>query len=93
MPRLTKQSNTEKWRTIAPPAGMRQVERVAGPLLRELGYTLVNPEVAGARVGPAEMAWLHADRVVRNVFQTKLGVLSKYRLEVLKERWRARVRT
>jgi hypothetical protein len=90
---LVKQGNTEKWRTEAPADGIRQVERVAGPLLRELGYPLVNPDIAGARVGTAELAWLHADRLVRSLFHTKLSVMSRYRLEVLKERWRARVGT
>ena len=89
---LVKDANTEKWRTQTPTDGIRQVERVAGPLLRELGYELVNPDVAGAPVGSAEMAWLRIDRVFRNLVQTNLRVMSRYPLEVLKERWRARVR-
>jgi len=89
---LVKTGNTEKWRTQAPADGIRQIERVAGPLLHDLGYTLVNPHVAGTPVGPAEVVWLYADRLFRNLFQSKLSVMGKYRLEVLKERWRARVR-
>jgi hypothetical protein len=89
---LVKQANTDKWRTEAAADGIRQIERVAGPLLQELGYALVNPDVAGAPVGSVEMAWLHTDRVFRNLFQSKLSVMGRYRLEVLKERWRARVR-
>jgi hypothetical protein len=89
---LVKEGNTEKWRTQVPAEGIRQIERVAGPLLRELGYPLVNPDVAGAPIGRMELAWLYTDRVFRNLFQTKLGVMSRYRLEALKERWRARVR-
>ena len=90
---LVKAGNTDKWRTAAPAEGIRQVERVAGPLLRELGYVLANPEVAGERVGSAELAWLHANRLVSNLLRTKLSVLGRYRLEILKERWRARART
>ena len=87
---LVKPANTEKWRTLAPAAGVRHVERVAGPLLRELGYPLMHPEIAGAPVPATELAWLHANRIVSNLFQTKLGVMSRYRLEVIKEHWRAR---
>jgi hypothetical protein len=89
---LVKTENTEKWRTLAPAAGVRQVERVAGPLLGELGYSLAHPDISGAPIGAPELAWLHANRVVSNLFQTKLGVMGRYRLEVLKERLRARVR-
>lgn len=90
---LVKVGNTEKWRTQASADGIRQIERVAGPLLQEVGYTLVNPEVAGTPVSPTELAWLYTDRVFRSLFQSKLSVMGRYRLEVLKERWRARART
>lgn len=92
IPQLVKVGNTEKWRTLAPADGIRQVERVAGPLLHELGYALVNPGIAGASIGAVELAWLHANRLVSNLFQTRLGVTGRYRLEVLKEHWRARAR-
>lgn len=89
---LVKEGNTEKWRTQAPDDGVRQVERVAGPLLHDLGYALVHPEIAGVPMGFTEMAWLQSDRLVRNAIQSKLRVFGRYRLEVLTERWRARVR-
>jgi hypothetical protein len=87
---LIKPSNTEKWRTQAPATGIRQIERVAGPLLRDLGYPLVHPEIAGTPVGRLELAWLSVDRVFRNLFQSKMRITGRYRIEVLKERWRAR---
>jgi hypothetical protein len=87
---LVKPSNTEKWKTKAPPDAVRQIERVAGPLLRDLGYPLRNPEIAGTPVGRLELVWLWVDRVFRNLFQSKLSIGGRYRVEVLKERWRAR---
>ena len=90
VPGLAKEGNTDKWRTQAPADGIRQIERVAGGLLRDLGYELVNPAVVGEPIGKLELAWLHADRVFRNVFHTEFSITGQYRLEVLKERLRAR---
>ena len=87
---LVKQGNTEKWRTLVPAEGIWQIERAAGPLLRDLGYPLVNPDIAGAPVGRLELAWLSVDRMFRNVFQAKMRIAGRYQIEVLKERWRAR---
>jgi len=92
IPGLVKTDNTEKWRRELPASGVRAVERVAGPLLTELGHTLVNPDVSGASIGMAENAWLHTERVFRNLLQTRPRVLGRYRLEVLKAQWRARLR-
>ena len=92
IPDLVKKGNTEKWRRELSASGVRAVERVAGPLLTQLGYPLVNPEVSGSHVGMAENAWLQTERVCRNLLQTRPSVLGRYRLEVLKAQWRARLR-
>jgi hypothetical protein len=88
---LVKSDNTEKWRRQVPPEAIRVIERVAGPLLQELGYPVLNPDVAGQRVGAMELAYLHADRVARNLFQTQFGVMLRYRLAVLLAQRRARL--
>lgn len=90
MPALTKQDNTSKWRQQLPETGIRQVERVAGPLLQDLGYELMFPEVSGQPVGSAEMAWLRAQRLFSNVVGAPLGNLWQYRLSIFKARQRAR---
>jgi hypothetical protein len=90
---LVKSDNTEKWRRQVPPEAIRLIERVAGPLLDELGYPVLNPDVSGRPVGAAQLAYLHADRFVRNVFQTQFGVMLRYRVEVFKARQRARFST
>lgn len=87
---LVKGTNVEKWRTQMPSHALRTVERVAGPLLRELGYPVVNTGVAGQPVGTGELAWLHVDRVVRNLFTRNVPMMLRYRLEVLKAHQRAR---
>ena len=89
---LVKSDNTEKWRKQVPADAIRVIERVAGPLLEELGYPVLNPDVSGRKVGTAELAWLHADRLVRNLVHTNPGVMLRYRLEVLKAHRRARAR-
>lgn len=89
-PGLIKQGNTDKWRTLVPSEGIWYIERAAGPLLRDLGYPLVNPAIAGAPVGRLELAWLSVDRFVRNVFQARMRIAGRYQIEMLKERWRAR---
>jgi hypothetical protein len=90
VPGLVKSGNTEKWRTLVPAEGIWQIERAAGPLLRDLGYPLVHPDIAGAPVGRVELAWLSIDRLFRNVFQAKMRIAGRYQIEMLKERWRAR---
>lgn len=90
VPGLIKVGNTDKWRRLVPAGGIWQIERAAGPSLRDLGYPLVNPDIAGAPVGRLELAWLSVDRLFRNVFQSKLRIAGRYRIEVIKERWRAR---
>jgi hypothetical protein len=89
-PALTKQDNTSKWRQQLPEKGIRQVERVAGPLLQELGYELMFPEVAGQPIGAAEMAYLRAQRAFSNIVGTPLGNLWQYRMSIFKARQRAR---
>ena len=91
IPQLVKRGNTGKWRTQIPPEGIRQIERVAGALLRDLRYEVVNPDVVGAPIGTGEMAGLYAGRVMSNLLRIDWGVHGRYRLEVLKERWRARL--
>jgi hypothetical protein len=90
---LVKSDNTEKWRRQVPPAALRTIERVAGPLLLELGYPVVNIDVSGRRIGAPEMAWLHVDRVARNLLHTRFGAMARYRFEVLKAHQRARFGT
>jgi hypothetical protein len=90
---LVKSGNTEKWRRQVPPAALRTIERVAGPLLLELGYPVVNGDVSGRRIGGPEMAWLHLDRVARNLLHTRFGAMARYRFEVLKTHRRARFST
>lgn len=87
---LIKSGNSEKWRRLMPPAALRTVERVAGPLLFELGYPVVNPDVAGRPVGALELAWLQTDRIVRNLFTRNIAMMIRYRFEVLKAHRRAR---
>lgn len=87
---LVKSGNTEKWRRQIPPNAIRTIERVAGPLLIELGYPVLNPDVAGQPVSAPEMAWLHFDRVARNLLHTHFGAMLRYRFEVLKAHHRAR---
>jgi hypothetical protein len=89
---LVKSDNTEKWRKQVPADAIRLIERVAGPLLMELGYPVLNPEISGRKVGAAELARLHVDRLVRNLVHTNLGVMLRYRLEVIKAHRRARAR-
>jgi hypothetical protein len=88
---LTKSDNTEKWRQQLPAKGVRQIERVAGPLLRDLGYPLVFPDVAGRAVGVVELAYLHGQRLVLNLLRAPLQGVFRYRFEVLKGRRRARL--
>jgi hypothetical protein len=93
VPALVKTSNTDKWRTQLPEKGIRQVERVAGPLLQELGYPLMFPEVAGQPIGAAEMAWLRTQRAFANVVGAPLGNLWQYRMSIFKARQRARFKS
>jgi hypothetical protein len=88
---LTKSDNTEKWRQQLPAKGVRQIERVAGPLLRDLGYPLVFPDVAGQAVGKVELSYLYGQRFVLNLLQAPLRGVFRYRFEVLKGRRRARL--
>lgn len=88
---LVKSGNTEKWRTEVPASGVRLIERIAGPLLGDLGYPVMNPDISGAPIGAAERAWLAVERVWRNIFQGHLAIIGRYRFEVLKAQWRARV--
>jgi hypothetical protein len=92
IPGLIKKSNTEKWRTQLSPEAIRQVERVAGPLLSELGYPLAFPEVAGQSVPLPEMALLHTKRVYYNLVGARMNNLLQYRLSVLKAHRKARFR-
>lgn len=89
---LIKGGNTEKWRKTMPPDALKKVERVAGPLLLELGYPVVNTDLAGQPVSAPELAWLHADRIARNLFTRNIPMMIRYRLEVLKALQRSRVR-
>lgn len=93
IPGLIKKSNTEKWRTQLPPEAIRQVERVAGPLLRDLGYPLAFPEVSGQPVPAGELARLHVKRVYYNIVGARMKTLFQYRLSVLKARQRARFKS
>jgi hypothetical protein len=89
---LVKGNNVEKWRRIMPPAALRQVERVAGPYLLDLGYPVVNHDVAGQPVAAPELAWLYVDRIARNLFTRNIAMMIRYRLEVLKAHQRSRSR-
>jgi hypothetical protein len=82
--RLVKSDNTEKWRRAVPPPAVRTIERVAGPLLAELGYPVVNPDIAGRPISRAERAWLQVQRVCEILWHTRLDALARYRLEVVK---------
>lgn len=90
VPGLVKTNNVEKWRTTMPPHALRLVERVAGPLLAELGYPVVNTDVAGQPVRAPELGLLWADRIVRNLFTRSVPMMVRYRLEVLKASHRSR---
>lgn len=90
---LVKSGNTEKWRQQVPPDAIRVIERVAGPLLLELGYPVVNRDVVGQSVGAPELVWLHIDRAIRNLLHTHFGAQARYRFEVLKGQHRARFGT
>jgi hypothetical protein len=87
---LVRSSNTEKWRRMMSPAALRTVERVAGPLLLELGYPVVNPDVAGRPVSAPEIAWLQLDRICRNAVTRDVRMMIRYRLEVVKAHLRAK---
>lgn len=81
---LVKSGNTDKWRRLVPPSAVRTIERVAGPLLQELGYLVVNPDIAGRSIGAPEMVWLQVDRVCRILLHTRPGALVRYRVEAVK---------
>jgi hypothetical protein len=87
---LVKHENTEKWRTQVPADALRKVERVAGPLLRDLGYPLMFPEIAGQPVGGLELAYLHTQRAVLTVLGSPFNTLMRYQFEGFKARQRAR---
>lgn len=87
---LIKGNNVEKWRTLMPPHALRTVERQAGALLRELGYPVVNADAVGQPVRAPELAWLHMDRIARNLFTRNIPMMLRYRLEVLKAHQRSR---
>jgi hypothetical protein len=87
---LVKDDNTEKWRRQMPKEGLRQVERVAGPLLQDLGYPLMCPDVSGQAIGQMELAYLHGQRALLSLFGSPLNGLLQYRLAVLKAKQRAR---
>lgn len=89
---LIKGNNIEKWRKSMPPEALRKVERVAGPLLLELGYPVINREVAGQPVRGPELVWLYVDRIGRNVFTRNIPMMIRYRLESLKALQRSRSR-
>jgi hypothetical protein len=93
MPGLIKKGNTEKWRTQLPPEAIRQIERVAGPLLLDLGYPLTIPEIAGQPVPPMEMAMLRCKRTYYNIMGARMNNLFKYRLSVLRAMQRARFKS
>ncbi|BCS33196.1 hypothetical protein TBR22_A24230 [Luteitalea sp. TBR-22] len=88
---LLKADNTEKWRKKVPPDAIRTIERVAGALLADLGYPVINPGVVGQPVGLGEHLALHADRIASNLFRTQFGVMARYRWEVVKGHARARL--
>jgi hypothetical protein len=90
LPTLLKADNTEKWRRSVPPEAIRTIERVAGRLLSDLGYPVINPDVVDEPIGVVENVGLHADRISSNLFQTQFGVMARYRLEVVKSHLRAR---
>ena len=83
--------NAGKWRHMMPSAAVRIVERVAGPLLLELGYEVVNVELSGRPVSQSRLALLYVDRVARNLFTRDLRMMTRYRFEILKARGRARL--
>ena len=91
LPALVKVGNSDKWRKAVPPAALRLIERVAGPVLVELGYPIINADVSGKPVGLPEMVWLQADRVCRNLFTRNLSMMVRYRLEGIKGYGRARL--
>ncbi len=90
LPKLLKADNTEKWRRAVPPDAIKTIERVAGQLLADLAYPVINPDVVGQPIGVVENVGLHADRISSNLFRTQLGVMARYRLEVVKSHLRAR---
>ena len=87
---LVKGDNTEKWKSQMPAHAVRQVERVAGPLLQALGYTLRFPEVSGKPIGTLEHAYLRGQRAVLNLLGAPLNGLLQYRISVLAAKQRAR---
>jgi hypothetical protein len=86
---LVKRDNTAKWRKQLPEGGVRQIERVAGPMLLELGYPLTAPDIAGKPIGLGERAYLQADRLLRNVLGVPLQGAWRYRIEGFKRAKRA----
>jgi hypothetical protein len=87
---LVRSDNTDKWRRQMPPSAVRTIERVAGPLLGELGYHVDNPDVAGKPVSGPRLAWFFVDRIARNIFPTRVSAIVRYRMEVWKAKQRAR---
>jgi hypothetical protein len=86
---LIKRDTVEKWRRMMPPDALKIVERQAGALMQELGYPVVNVDVIRQPIGLPELAWLHVDRVARNLFTRSIPMMIKYRFELLKAHRRA----
>jgi hypothetical protein len=61
-------NNHDKWRTQMPAKAIRVVERVAGVLLKDLGYSLQFPDEAGKGYNSLQVGMFSMDRLVRNVF-------------------------
>jgi hypothetical protein len=66
--RRIRANNHDKWRTQMPEKAIRVVERVAGDLLKDLGYPLQFPEEAGKGFNSLQIGMFSMDRFVRNVF-------------------------
>jgi len=87
---LVKSNNTAKWRQHMSDDSVKEIERVAGPLLAKLGYPVMFPEVSGKPIGKARLAYLHWDRLVKNITHAPLGGVIRYRVQVAKAWSRAR---
>jgi hypothetical protein len=87
--RLIKRDTVEKWRRTMPPHALKTVERQAGALMQELGYPVVNVDVIRQPVSIPELAWLHADRIARNLLTRSIPMMVRYRFELLKARRRS----
>ena len=81
--REVKRDNSGKYRTMMSPGTRSRVERIAGPVLRDVGYR-VDYTGQARRVGVVEMKWyelIDAVAVVRNVIR-EVGLISAVKISV-----------